>query len=335
MYKIEYQNYLNQAYQKFGTNLPLHVDVDTYYQSLTAEHLKDLCRIYGIKGYSKLKKAELIDVVKNTVFSKESIIELYLTTPQKEFKTVLDLARKGALHLKALDLNLALRIVNLGMAYMAQENNQTYVVIAKDVRAQFTSINYSQFQKEAKQTMEILETCLAATHLYGVVKMDEAATLYKHYFKHVHPETFAKAMVLADRKLVDFGIVDDYIFSLSLVNDFKAYYEQNAQYEFYLPKKDRFLAYANDMYFENDSNIESMRAFLKLSFVMPNEAREDLLNDMITYFYNDGKFSEVMALFTMYGLKFKDENHVQNIGSRLQMFYSGLRLRKYRGNYAN
>lgn len=332
MYKIETESYRTQAFEKFGTNLPIDTTMEAYYSSLTLEHMKDLCRIYGIKGYSKLKKSELVTLVLTTVFAVEECKELFYSCTVEEYKIIIELAKKNSLHHKAIPFAFMLRLINLGLVFLTSQNNQMYVCLPREVASVFLGVATGKNQKEAKLIQEVLTSCLAITHLYGVVKIDEAARIHTKYKGKVSPTVFAKSLHIAARKLVDFGIEKEYIFSLTLADTYEVYYKENEKYEFYYPKKVVFDAYKNDQYYENDTRIDSMRMFLAFQFITAESLRNDLLNDLLTYFYNDGEFSECLIFFTKYGLKFKDEKHVQQMGGRLDLFYKGLRFRKYRGN---
>lgn len=294
--------------------------------------MKDLCRIYGIKGYSKLKKSELVSLVSSIIFTQQECQELYYSCTVEEYKIVIELAKKNVLHHKAIPFAFMLRLINLGVVFLTSQNNQMYVCLPSDVAPGFLRVNTAHNQKEAKAIQEVLTSCLAITHLYGVVKIDEAARIHTKYKGKVSPALFAKSLHIASRKLVDFGIEKEYIFSLTIADRFEEYYKETEKYEFYYPKKPVFDAYKNDQFYENDAHIDSMRMFLAFQFITAESLRNDLLNDLLTYFYNDGEFSECLIFFTKYGLKFKDEKHVQNMAGRLQLFYNGLRLRKYRGN---
>ncbi|MGL5978212.1 MAG: hypothetical protein ACRCZJ_04390 [Erysipelotrichaceae bacterium] len=335
MYKIEQKKYLENAYKKFGVTLDANASVETYYSSLTLEHLKDLCRIYGIKGYSKCKKAELAKLVQQHVFSETSLKELYLTTPANDFKAVIELAKKGKLHMKAMEMNLALRLINLGMVFLIAEEGQYYLVLPQDVRTSVAKVAYSKYFKQAKQTQQVLDIMLAAIHLYGVVSLEEMAEIYAHYYAPLSANTWAEIIALADRKLVDIGVSKTHLYSLSIHDTQAEYYESNRKYDFYLPKLVTFLQYRDESFYEVDSNITSVKKFFQLNFIMPATVLEDLVSDLIYYLVHDGAFSEIATLMSYYGLKFRDEEHVKLVAGRLNVFQNQLRYRKFRGNKAS
>ena len=48
-----------------------HTYLNYLMQSLNVDDLKDICREYGIKGYSRLKKAELLDFIIDSLAEEE------------------------------------------------------------------------------------------------------------------------------------------------------------------------------------------------------------------------------------------------------------------------
>ncbi len=332
MYKIEQELYLTNTYKKYGVKLDDKQTLATYYQSLTMDYLKDLCRIYEIKGYSKLKKNELVTLVVNTVTDKEALINLFLTTSKEDFKALLNLAKVGKVHIKALDLHFTLRLINLGLVYLIEEAKGYYVVMPTEVSVALKTASFHQFNRQRDEVLNVLTIIKAATNLYGVLTIDECASLVRKYYRFVTPEQFGLILKLADRTLVEFGIDKNLIFAMNLLEGHEQYYNMTKDQAFYYPKANEFVKYADENYYEYDANIRSLMVYLKNSFPNQTTILNDLVSDLVQYLYTDGNFSDIMRIFSMYGITFKDNQHVQGVAGRLQLFYSQMRLRKNRGN---
>ncbi|MGL5540742.1 MAG: hypothetical protein ACRDBX_03800 [Erysipelotrichaceae bacterium] len=332
MYKIETATYYDNAFQKFGSALETSATVQDYYQTLSLDHLKDLCRIYGAKGYSKLKKADLIAFVSDMVFTETSYQELYLTTSSVEFKAVQELGRNGKVHIKAIDFELALRLINLGMVFMIQSEGQYYIVLPSDQKAKWSKYNLSPLHKQAKSMHNYLQVIQAALHLYGVVKVEDVAKLYKHYHKGFQSQHLAQVLQLSDRKLVAFGQEGDYLYAMSLHGQHVAYYEQAKPHEFYLPKGEIFAKYADVQYYEADSETVALKKYFQLNFGLHQNVAEDLTSDVVQYLYQDYPFSEIMSVLQAYPVRFHNDEHVRMVAGRINLFKQTMRQRKLRGN---
>ena len=185
----------------------------------------------------------------------------------------------------------------------------------------------------SNETKELLlRYCRAAKNLYGMIPLSVFLKIYNSQNEPIEDDTFIEFLDGIDYTNEHFNIIgDDEVYEdvdhtppmnrnlvaeyLYIFEDFDDYCElQEAQMgiSYYVPKKEQFLKYEDEYYFEKTLEFISLRAFLRNQSNLSKERADEIAEEIQGVFYFDHReIRDAIAEAERLGFKANNPNEFE------------------------
>ena len=296
----------------------------------TVKELKDMSKAFGIAGYSKLKKDELIEYVEASLLNYETAKQVFLCADEEEmelFKRSLD----GETAIPQEEYYKCIYFFVSGYYFLTEDNG---IIIPDEVRDLYEKIFTAEFIEEKARFDLVLKYCVACTNLYGIVPYAKVVEI----FNMQNDEKTCVEEVLADYhniglREVFFTLEGEYFVHEAIdgEDEFNALQDNQGDKPYFIPEKEDLLKYANDDYFERNEAYVNLKEYI-VKNVLPNEEEaEDLCNDLqLACCFGEGP-ADALNQFLMREIEFENEEQVYLIGNLLAELNNTTRMWDNRG----
>ena len=127
----------------------------------TVEELKNIARTIKLRGFSKLKKQDLMDKIEEAILDKEFATEFFKGLYEEEFEIFTNAIKEDV----EFEDYMPLVVEEYGYAYVTDKG---VVKIDEKVKNLFNEIQTKEFKEERAKQQLILSYCDAAINLYGI-----------------------------------------------------------------------------------------------------------------------------------------------------------------------
>ena len=298
----------------------------------TAIQLKEIAKSHGLTGYSKMKKAELVELVVNHLLNYDTIEDSLLLASNKEL-TAFEKVMAGEVVKLEED---ATDYVYFFMQGYYNINNNQEVSIPDEVKRMYPIICSAEFKKRRTSFHNVLDYCKAGVNLYGIVPMEQICKIYNQNNKiELSVDELVQVVTKAQSRECVVEIKgNDFIHELITTSEsaYDRLLEKQGNKPFYLPTKSDFLNYADDTFVEKNEYYGSFISFLKKELFMSDEMAESLVYE-IECMYSEGiEITEMATNLTNQGLEFtSNEQRVIFLGE-VANYTNYIRLWENRGN---
>ena len=298
----------------------------------TATQLKEIAKSHGLSGYSKLKKAELVELLVNHLLSYD-IIENCLLLATNEELAIFEEVCQGKEAILEED---ASNYIYFFMQGYYNINGNQQISVPDEVKRMYPIINSLEFQKKRAAFHTILDYCKAGVNLYGIVPVEQIRKMYNANQKvEITTEELIATVKKAQERNCPVEIKgEDFIHELITTNDsaYEALLKKQGNKPFYTPSKAEFLNYANDAYVEKNECHARFVTFLKNVLFM-NEEMVDAFIYEVECMYSEGKdTADILQGLAKQGLEFTSEEQKQAVYAEVANYTNYIRLWENRGN---
>lgn len=293
------------------------------------EDLKDIAKKHGLKGYSKLKKKELMNAVIGCILDENIAKEYFMNAKEKEYD-FFDRLYNGKLENETIGIGQYLYWVDGGYLFIQDDVN---IVILNETKALYKKINTKAFQKKRKNFRMISDYLLACKNLYGIFSMDKFLEIYNSQNEDkIKKSTVLDVFQSLSKNNNSLTLQEDIFVESSLIEyeEYDALKEQQKEKPFYVPEQKLFLQYADDAYIEHNPQFETLKRYLiknkkveeKLAIQLCTVIQEDFivgisLQDVVAHFdeakitwTSEKQFNEMLEILV------KCYNNTRMIGNR-------------------
>ena len=295
----------------------------------SVEDLKDIAKQHGLKGYSKLKKKELMSAVVGCILDENIAKEYFMNAKEREYD-FFDRLYSGKLENETIGAAQYLYWIDGGYLFIQDDVN---ITILKETKALYKKINTKAFQKKRKNFRMVSDYLLACKNLYGIFSIEKFLEIYNGQ----NEDKINKRTVFDVFQSMSEGndglILQDDIFIESSLIEYKEYEtlkNQQGDKPFYIPEQKVFLQYADDAYMEHNPQFEVLKRYLirkkkveeKFAVQLCTVIREDFivgipLQDVVAHFdeaeitwTSEKQFDEMLEILV------KCYNNTRMIGNR-------------------
>lgn len=274
------------------------VHLNEVFQSFTVSELKDLCRLFELKGISTMKKAALIQNLVHTVTQEEVFQQICFQATPEEMKIFEGAFKKH--FLEESECKDLCYWVKFGFCFV---DNSNKVSVVKELQTMYHTLG-AEFWSQYNRFYEIYEYIEAAIHLYGVIGRNDAI----HLFNHWHKEKMGKEeleqffdIIQARPEVMDFNLDEELIFDEVLLDAEERYFAYEAVYErqgkgpYFMPAKEEFLRYVNPDYFEKNKEYLKLEQYLIDTFQVNHYIAEDMCEDMVGFIRLGYQVDDILA----------------------------------------
>ena len=298
----------------------------------TAVQLKEIAKSHGLSGFSKMKKAELIELLTNHLLDYDTIEQCLFLANDKELAAFQDVASGKITKLEE-DATAFIYFFMQGYYIMNEEQE---ISIPDEVKRMFPVICNVDFMKKRANFHNILNYCLAGVNLYGIVEIEQ---IRKFYNQNNHPELSKEELLQVVEKAQTRNCVvevkgDYFIHELITTSEtaFDALLARQGTKAYYTPSKSEFLNYADENYVEKNDYLNTFVAFAKNVLFMSDEMIDSLIYE-VECMYSEGKdATEIVEQLNKQGLEVKESEQKQALLQQVAVYTNYIRLWENRGN---
>ena len=299
----------------------------------TATQLKEIAKSHGLSGYSKMKKAELVDLVAAHLLNYDTIEDSLLLANDKELAAFEQVCGGKTVKLE----EDATDYIYFFMQGYYNINGEQEISIPDEIKRMFPLIYSAEFQKRRANFHQVLDYCKAGVNLYGIVPIEQIRKIYNQNNKvEITQEDLLQVVQKAQARDCIVEVKgEDFIHELLTTNEhaYDILIAKQGNKPFYVPSKSEFLNYADDTYVEKNDYYNSFLAFLKNVLFMNDEMSEALVYE-VECMYSEGKdLTDILDGLEKQGLEFVTKDQKQAFANEVVNYTNHVRLWENRGNH--
>lgn len=293
------------------------------------EDLKDIAKKHGLKGYSKLKKKELTNVVIGCILDEDIAKEYFMNAKEKEYD-FFDRLYNGKLENETIGIEQYLYWVDGGYLFIHDDVN---ITILNETKALYKKINTKAFRKKRKSFRMVSDYLLACKNLYGIISLDKFLEIYNEQNEDkIKKNTVLDVFQALSESNSSLILQEDNLIESSLIecDEYDILKDQQEGKPFYIPEQKVFLQYADDTFVEHNVQFENLKRYLikhkkveeELAVQLCEVIQEEFvvgisLQDVVTHFdeanitwTSEKQFNEMLEILV------KCYNNTRMIGNR-------------------
>ena len=297
----------------------------------TAAQLKEIAKSHGLSGYSKMKKAELVELIANHLLDYDTIENSLLLATDKELEAFAKVCSGETVKL----IEDASDYVYFFMQGYYNINGEQEISTPDEIKRMFPIIHSAEFSKRRSAFQTVLNYCKAGVNLYGIVPVEQIRKIYNQNQKIeiTTEELLAVVEKAQTRNCVVEVKADAFVHELINTNEtaYNALLQKQGNKPFYVPAKNDFLNYADDTYIEKNEYYNNFAAFLKNVLFMNEEMTESCIYE-VECLYSEGKdTADIVTGLEKQGLELSNE-HKAALSNEIVNYTNHIRLWENRGN---
>lgn len=265
---------------------------------LKKDALAELCRQYGVRGYSKMKKDEMIAAV--TAAEKPAV------KAEKPVEKKPVVKKSGAKEAKA-----------------EKPAAKAAAPVKKAPSAKKTS---------GKADDGLASYCAALVNLWGIAPIEQIISAYsRHHDRSITADDVksldGKAFVVDGSDLIHTSLAGN-------SDEINALREKKSKYPFYLPSADEVGTYLDSSFRENSHAFVAMSGYLSRTFKIAEDKAGEATRSILGFLNSENGMEPVIESLKNLGFKFSDAMQFRNFGVLVDNLRSSARLWEFNGHTA-
>lgn len=144
----------------------------------TIKEIKELAVMFGISGYSKMRKQEMIEYIIEKLTDVDRCRQLLLLATDKELTLLDKIIKKEVEFHQDFEVEDVLYFLVQGFAFLSKKGK---LQISEEMAAIFSQIRDEEFVKEQQRIHTIHQYTGGLVKLYGIVTVDKVVEIYNLY----------------------------------------------------------------------------------------------------------------------------------------------------------
>lgn len=278
----------------------------------SVSELKEITSACRVKGYTKMRKAELVDVCSELVQSEGFFEEHALMIPEKAWNFFKKVAGSDSgITCKNILPEYAFS-EKFGFLYVEKKEDGYWITIPEEIKSIYRELKKSGFL-QAKEFSDLINNyAKAAVNLYGIISQDEFVEIFNSQNKYkVDIDTIFSVFIKHIYLDADYCLWDEYIVYADFEEDdfegAERLIRETANKPRYIPGKSEFLKYADWTYYENTKQMKELSRFLVDECNVPNTKIEKLMFDLHWKFTESIQMQECFDILESYNVILSEE----------------------------
>lgn len=167
--------------KQLGINKPIKHDLKSCLNDLTKDKIMGYMQSYGVKGVSKLKKAEIIDKFYDEFITNKKIEVAMKALGTKELELIDRLVVEKEVDITNADVNDFITLNIAGFAFIYAEKESLKLVMPDENIKIVKMLNNKEIHKEAKEADTLQSYLNSFVELYGAFKVDFFVKAFYEY----------------------------------------------------------------------------------------------------------------------------------------------------------
>jgi acylphosphatase len=302
--------------------------VEDYLKEYTVEDLKQVAKTVGVKGFSKLKKDELIEAVVELQKLPETASYAYQYIDGDSFKS-LQSAVKGDAESFTLEEVFGLYI--MGYAFEDEQDVGTFF-ISETIKKLYSGADTKDNYENRLEIQRWLNLVRASLHLYGIVSFEQVVHLFKKYYD----ETVTSEEVVSFLRKAPYDItinLDEEELVIEDMNDEQYLMIKKLQggRPYYEPEFAKFIKFSQPNYIDESSYHQELKEFVEERLTSEGEDSYSAYIELLQYILQGSDRSEVIQYLSDRGVEFKSQEEEKAFFDNISGIVKNIRHFKYRG----
>lgn len=303
----------------------------------TAAELRGLARASGVTGCSKMKKAELVSALCDSLTNPHNMEVALSCLEQQEW----DFFKKAAGQKKLADnfvfADSFTTAQGFGFLQAFFDDGSMIFVVPKEIRTVFAKMNRNGISAVVERSILIDRYAKAAVNLYGIIPLDELAELFnrQNMKKATEEELFSTLLQRMDEDSV-YCFWKEYLVHTDFEDDdFKgvALLEKAIRgKERYVPSKEEFLEYADPDYYERTPKVEKLEKFILENLTEDKIEAMEMVDEIVFTCMAEERINEVMGVFDKHGKVFESKKQAEGLIPILMDVWNNVRVWSNKGH---
>ena len=263
--------------------------------------LKELCKLYMVRGFSKMNKQEIIIALIEKLTDSNILMEFLLILEPFEW----EMFKKVVKNKQVIDNNLFSdnyrMLLILGIMNIYYFENNFHYVIPIEIQKIYKDLEKIGFPEEKEYSDLLNDYAIAATNLYGIINQKDFVELFNAQNKRKTDidEMFS---ILIKFVSMNYGYCfwEDYIVNDDFEdNDFEEvahYIRATESKPRYIPDKHEFLKYADWEYIEETPQLNKLRIYINRNLSKNEDLTEDIIEEIYFLAKTEAKTQEYIDL---------------------------------------
>lgn len=281
------------------------------YREYTKEELQMIAKLHHMKGYSRWKKGEMAENVKNYILSPEEMSRYFLCMNAEEIRQFETASESVEQLQEGYDGTFDYLFAG---GYCAVRENMT-VFVPEDVKAAYKKIDTEEFRKERARINLLGDYCHAANNLYAVTPPEVMAEFFNQYEEPKTKEEEIMHMYEVLRKYrCDFEYRDGLFVDLGLVEGekYKDLYERQQNGPFYFPPKDEVEKLARYDQTEITKELARVMQYLQKVLHAEIEVIAEACSVIQIVIRKGGSIENILEILEEYKISFQDKEQIED-----------------------
>lgn len=310
---------------EYGENSIFHI--------LNCYSMGDLLKLADflkMKGYSQLKKEELIELITSKTLDPEFASKKFLFADDDEIHFF-----EGCMNIpKRADENGILILFDMLMFGYCHINYKDEFVVPDEVSRLFREINTKEFQKARTRLHLILDYFMAANHLYGITPISKLTEIINSQNEE---KTSKKELIDTYYDTIemglDFKLVGENIIDKKILEQQKVQILMNSQdgKPYYIPHKSVFLKYKDPDFYEITDEMRELHEYLIKVLKVPEKTTLELCRSIYHQISIGSKLHHVMEQLDQAGISFETEDQIHQVNNMIMEIWNHTRMFTNRG----
>ena len=228
------------------------------------EKLKEIARNRKIRGFSRLKKEELVNKIEESLLDEDFAYEFFKKIDKIEFDTF---KKSIATNNKICDkLIFASDLEDYGYIYVTEDKD---VIVDNNIKNIFEKIQTNQFKKDRQRYQLINDYCDAAINLYGICSINKIIEIINE-LNNINV-TKEEMEYFLSSTFLDIECENGYFYESRIpilqnsdlfYQNIKFLFESQSSKPYYVPAKEEFLKYKDLFYFEKNKEYNNLHKYI-------------------------------------------------------------------------
>lgn len=222
------------------SSVPTPLSLADVFINYSKDELCQIARLHHFTRYSKFKKADLAEWLKNSLLE-TSYMKKILSRVTSEELLIFDQAiQKNGIMIPQQLLETSLLLCSYAGFYSDWE----FLQVPVDVQEKYKKICTPEFRRKLQERQELQCYCRAAVYLYGVVSKEDLQEIYLHYENKTAPENLLEDILFSlcqteegefifkDNLLMDERLLEQNAYRTvrKIQKDFSRYFPEDKEY---------------------------------------------------------------------------------------------------------
>lgn len=294
------------------------------------QELKDMAKIIGLTGYSKLKKDDLIASIGEAIINEEYAKKVFFLANDQEIE-LFEKKLKETVPFVEEEISNYVYLYKSLFYFLYQENE---FVIPEGLKEIYKAIQTPEYTEKRARFHLVFNYGTAMTNIYGIVPVEQVVKVFNEQNEvPTTKEELLKAFELVKNvKGTFYELVENSFVHEAVIEEdgIKILLEKQGKKPYYVPEKEVLLCYADETFFERSKQYEELRYVLETK-VTKDAALATQIAAEIQYMYSFGEeLAEGLVAIENHDIEMEEEV-LQVVVDCLVDLYNNTRFWENRG----